>query len=431
MGIDLVGKAKRVRIYVTEDERVGRAPASLAILEFLRRENAQGATVIRASSGFGSTGQIHTPHLVDVAQHLPVIIEWIDRPEVVERLLPRVKEQLPHGLITVDDTEIVHCDPHPVRDVPSAMTARDVMSRDVKTVTKTTPVRELVEAMMGQQYRAVPVVEDGLPVGIVTNGDLVSKGGLGVRVDLLRSLDKPAVHSVLERLSQASKSKVAADVMTPSPVTVPASAPLPEVAALMTRRRLKRLPVVDGGGRLVGIVSRVDVLKTAAGSLAGMPAAPREIGLAGDTPLSKVMRRDIPLVHPETPLPEVFQAVVATRLNRALVVDRTQRVVGIVTDAELLERVTPALRESALRSLMRRLPFTHDQDEAMHRHARARTAADLMSSDVVTAREDTLLSEAIALMLNGTHKVLAVTDAGGRLVGLVDRADLLHGLAPA
>jgi len=51
-----------------------------------------------------------------------------------------------------------------------------------------------------------------------------------------------------------------------------------------------------------------------------------------------------------------------------------------------------------------------------------------MTDDFVTATEDTLLSEVIARMLKGKYKVLAVTDAGGHLVGTVDRADLLHGL---
>ena len=106
--------------------------------------------------------------------------------------------------------------------------------------------------------------------------------------------------------------------------------------------------------------------------------------------------------------------------------------VGIVTDAELLDRVTPALRRSALRALVRRLPFAHheEEDTAAAQHARARTAAELMTRDVPSAREDALLSDAIALMVQGRHKVVAITDADGRLVGIVDRADLLHGLVP-
>jgi CBS domain-containing protein len=428
--MDLVGKARRVRIYLSEGEKVGWKPAHLALLEFLRRENAQGATVIRGVEGFGATGQIHVSHLVDVVQQLPIIVEWVDAPEVVQRLIGRVKEMVPRGLITVDDTEIVLYQPHPVRDLPAALTAADVMSRQVVSVSKDTPVRQVVELMPGKLYRALPVVEAGVPVGIITNGDLVHKGGLGVRVDLLAALEKPELHDVLERL--ASGAKVAADVMTPGPVTVDARTPLPRVAEIMTHRRLKRLPVVDEHGALVGMVSRVDLLRTASESFERKEPVAREPGLRGNVPLARVMRRDVPTVHPDTPLAEVFQAVISTRLNRALVVDADRRVVGIVTDAEMLDRLTPSLRSGALRSFMHRLPFVHPTpgDRAAEQHARARRAADLLDPEVATATEDTLLADAIATMLRGNHKVLAVTDATGRLVGMVDRADLLHGLTP-
>jgi CBS domain-containing protein len=208
--------------------------------------------------------------------------------------------------------------------------------------------------------------------------------------------------------------------------------PLPRVAEIMTHRRLKRLPVVDKHGALVGIVSRVDLLRTAAGRFDRKEPFAREMGLQGNVPLSRVMRRDVPTVHPETALPEVFQAVISTRLNRALVVDADRRVVGLITDAEILERLTPGLRSGALRSLMHRLPFAHPSpsERTAEQHARARRAADLMDPDIAKATEDTLLGDAIAAMLRGNHKVLAVVDEAGRLVGMVDRADLLHGLAP-
>lgn len=101
-----LGKAKRVRMYLSEATKVGHQPAYLAIVELLRREKAHGATVFRAIEGFGSTGHVHVAHLVDVAD-VPVLLEWIDTPEQVARLLPRVETMLTHGVITVDETEIV------------------------------------------------------------------------------------------------------------------------------------------------------------------------------------------------------------------------------------------------------------------------------------------------------------------------------------
>jgi CBS domain-containing protein len=428
--VDLVGKARRVRIYVNEGDKVGWKPAHLAVLEFLRRENAQGATVVRGTEGFGATGQIHVSHLVDVAGDLPIVVEWIDSPQVVERLIGRVKEMVPRGLITVDETEIVLFEPRPVRDLPAALTAADVMSRQVSSVSRGTPLREVVELMLGKVYRAMPVVDERAPVGIITNTDLVRKGGLGVRVDLLASLEEPELHVVLEGL--AGTNRVAGDVMTPGPVTIDARTPLPRVAEIMTGRRLKRLPVVDERGALVGMVSRVDLLRVASDRFERKEPIAREMGLRGNVPLSQVMRRDVPTVHPDTPLPEVFQAVISTRLNRALVVDGDRRVVGVVTDAEMLDRLTPSLRSGALRSLVHRLPFVHPSpgDRSAEQHARARSASDLMNPEVPTANEDTLLGDAVGTMLRGNQKVLAVVDASGRLVGMVDRADLLHGLAP-
>jgi CBS domain-containing protein len=424
--METLGKAKRVRIYVSEADRANGKPLHLAILELLRRENAQGATVLKGVEGFGATGRIHSSNLADVAWRLPIVVEWIDRPEQVDRLAPRLRELVRHGLITVDETDVLLFEPHPVRDLTPTASIADVMSRDVVSVTRSTPVREVVELTLGKTYRAVPVVEGGRPVGIVTNADLVHRGGLGVRLELLARLEKPELRDVLERLTQQS---TAADVMTPDPVTVRSSASVAAAAEVMVRRRLKRLPVVDDAGSLVGIVSRVDLLRTAGVGFGPKEPVARDLGLDGDQPLARVMRRDVPAVHPESPLPEVFQAVTATRLNRALVVDAERRPVGLVTDAELLERVTPGLRTGALRALMQRLPFRHAKgDETAAAHTRGKTAGEVMTREVATVRDDVLLSEAVAAMLRGEHKVLAVTDADGRVVGIVDRADLLHGL---
>jgi PII-like signaling protein len=169
--MDTLGRAKRVRIYVSEDDRAEGRPLHLAILELLRREHAQGATVWRGVEGFGAAGRIHAAHLVEAAWRLPVVIEWVDRAEQVERLAPRLRALVGHGLITVDDTEVLLFEPHPVRDLAPTAVVGDVMSRGVVSARRSTPVRHVVELTLGKTYRAVPVVEEGRPVGIVTSGD--------------------------------------------------------------------------------------------------------------------------------------------------------------------------------------------------------------------------------------------------------------------
>lgn len=94
------------------------------------------------------------------------------------------------------------------------------------------------------------------------------------------------------------------------------------------------------------------------------------------------------------------------------------------------KRVAPALRPSALRSLVHRLPFVHPtpREVIAEQHATARTAKGLMVEVAVVVGEQTPLHEAIAAMLPGKHKIVAVVDADKHLVGILDRADLLHGL---
>ncbi|MGB8296198.1 MAG: DUF190 domain-containing protein [Polyangia bacterium] len=423
----LTGKAKRVRIYVNEGDGHGYQPIHTALLAFLRKEGASGATALRAIEGFGASGELRTARLLDVAQRLPIVIEWIERAEVVERLLPGIKEMIKRGLITVDETDVALYCAYPVRDVSAALRASDVMSHDVVSVDPDASVREVVKLMLGKGYRAIPVVDAGMPVGIITNSDLLRRGGLAMRVELLRALDTPELHAELERVAQGAKN--AADVMTPGLVTVPSYAPLTRVAEIMSYRRLKRLPVVDERGALVGMVSRLDVLRTAARTFERQEGVPREIGLAVDAPVARIMRIDVPTVFPDTRLPEVLQAVISTRLNRCLVVDHDRQVLGKITDAEVLDRVTPALRPSALRALVHRLPFVHPKPEELQaeQHAKARSAADLMVDTAVVA-DDAPVREAIVAMLGGKHKIVAVVDAHKRLVGVVDRADLLHGL---
>jgi len=426
--MEFIGKAKRVRIYVKENDVIGHKKAPYALLDWFRRERAAGATIIRGTAGVGSSGQPNLDIMPDLAPHMPVIVEWIDAPDRVERLLPRLKELVGRGLITCDDTEILLYKPHGVRDLPHTVTVDQVMSRDIVSVSPDTPLRKVVEMVEGKVYRAVPVVEEGRPVGIITNLDLVERGGLLVRIELLGSLTHSERASALERLER--EKKTARDVMTPNPVTVVAGSSLTAVADVMAHRRLKRLPVVDASGKLVGIVSRLDLLRTVAEGFAASTEEPRAVGLRGDLPLSRVMRKDVPVVHPETPLNEVLQAVVSTRLNRALVVDGERRVVGIVTDEEVLDRVTPAMRTSALRSLMHRLPFSHVAKSELNaeHHSRAKSAKDLMLTDVAVARQDQLLRDAIAPMMKAPHKLVAVVDADGKLVGALDRADILRGL---
>jgi PII-like signaling protein len=109
---EINGRGIRVRAYFGERDRHHGEPLWNALLQFLRRAGGAGATVTRGVAGYGAHSTIHKASLVDLSADLPLVLEWIDTEERVERLLPELEEMLQGGLITTDPVTIVRYQPH-------------------------------------------------------------------------------------------------------------------------------------------------------------------------------------------------------------------------------------------------------------------------------------------------------------------------------
>lgn len=109
-GID--GEGVRVRAYFGERDKSAGTPLWSALLEHLRREGAAGATVTRGIAGYGAHSKIHAANIVDLSADLPLVLEWVDSKERVDKLLPSIEELLQGGLITVEPVTIVRYQPH-------------------------------------------------------------------------------------------------------------------------------------------------------------------------------------------------------------------------------------------------------------------------------------------------------------------------------
>lgn len=145
------------------------------------------------------------------------------------------------------------------------MNVSDIMDPTPRTVAPDTPVEQVVDLMRNHELPGLPVVnEGGRCVGIITERDLViaDEGGdlhlphyiqLFGGVVFLESLSR-----FEEKLRKASAA-TAKDLMTPDPVTVSPDASVRDAGRLIAKEGHNRLPVVDHG-RLVGIVTRIDVL---------------------------------------------------------------------------------------------------------------------------------------------------------------------------
>jgi CBS-domain-containing membrane protein len=133
-------------------------------------------------------------------------------------------------------------------------TVQEIMTARVIWVSKDATFREMAVALREHRVSAFPVVDDDHKViGVVSEADMLAKEALG---------DEPGVLAgILHRRDQAkARGVTAGDLMTATVVAVRPDDTVEHAAKLMYDRRVKRLPVTDADGRLVGIISRADVL---------------------------------------------------------------------------------------------------------------------------------------------------------------------------
>lgn len=403
------GEAEVLRIYIGDSDRLGGRILHEAIVDEARRRGMAGATVLHGMLGFGANSLVHTSKILRLSEDLPVVVEIVDKPERIAAFLPILEDMVTEGTITRQTVQATFNCP---------MRVREVMTSEVVTVGPDAPLSEVLELLLDKGIKAVPVAQGRKVLGMVTGGDLLARAGLRFRLSLHEALPPELRGEEARRLDVAGKT--ARDVMTSPVVTVNIHARVPEAAALMASRKLKRLPVVDDAGDLAGIVSRIDILKTiaTAAAVADAPHPQLPGGLARTA--GDVMLTDVPTIGPEAPLEEALNKLVGTPLRRVVVVDGEGRVVGIVLDRELIRRFGEREKPGLLRALAELL-----RPGAVAAQGFGVTVAQAMRTDVFAVDESLPLGAVLQRMVETGGKRLVVLDAKGRLRGMVDRDTVL------
>lgn len=410
------GGARRLSIYIGESDRWRGRALYTALLETLKTEGVAGATVLRGVAGFGAHSRIHTAAILRLSEDLPLLIEVIDLPEKIERAVQVISPMIREGLITVEDLQVIKYTQRYLNPLPADRPISEVMTREVRTLHPDTPIAQAWAEMLQHSIKALPVIStDEQVVGMLTDEDLLTRAGLQQRLAVAQRLETGLLKDELESLGQ-SRLKVA-DVMSKPAITVRLSDSLGTAAARMAEHGCKRLPVVDETGQLAGVVSRVDILRQV---IENLPARPSTHKLPGAARLvGDVMHSRIPIIHQNTDLPGMIAGMVEHNTRRLIVVDADGLPVGLISDADLVSRVTPPERIGVLRALSRRVPPPPSEV----------TAADLMSPGVLTASPDMEVVEAVRWMLSEKRKWMVVVDERGLPVGLVDRQILFQAVS--
>lgn len=140
------------------------------------------------------------------------------------------------------------------------MRARELMSTPVVTVTPEASLKKVAERMVAHRVSGVPVVDhSGRLVGIISESDLVSKLEYGEKGQGLVGLLDQLAHAV--GADRKLHARTAAELMTSGVVTGGPDASVRELIHLMTNHIVNRIPIVESG-RVIGIVTRADILRT-------------------------------------------------------------------------------------------------------------------------------------------------------------------------
>ena len=134
----------------------------------------------------------------------------------------------------------------------------DVMSKDVITVKKNDDFHEAARLLSEHNISGMPVIdEEGVVIGVVSEADILAGAGMKngrTLKDILR-------HIFGEPLPEVTGGHKVKDIMTSPAIIITAGADIKEAAMTFDEKRIKRLPVVDDENRLVGIVSRADLIR--------------------------------------------------------------------------------------------------------------------------------------------------------------------------
>jgi CBS domain-containing protein len=157
----------------------------------------------------------------------------------------------------------------PFQNVAAVRNVEDIMTKSIMlTCSPDTPLDDALEMLVEHHVTGLPVVDANyVCVGVVSDFDLLALEGVSAK-EKARGFFPEADTAwdsffEVQKLVEKNEGKTVADVMTSTPITVTPSTPIEDAANLLLRRKIRRLPVCEDNGKLVGIITRSNIIKAA------------------------------------------------------------------------------------------------------------------------------------------------------------------------
>jgi len=105
--VTLPRDAMLLRVFIGEDAKIHHRPLYKAIVQKAREAHLAGATVLRGPMGFGHSCRLHSTHILDVTENLPLVIEIVDIEDKIKSFLPVLDSMMPGGLVTLEKVQVL------------------------------------------------------------------------------------------------------------------------------------------------------------------------------------------------------------------------------------------------------------------------------------------------------------------------------------
>lgn len=321
-----------------------------------------------------------------------------------------------------------------VRSQASHSHVRDVMRSPVSTVLRDTPVTEAITRLVEKQDRMLVVVNEQQQVqGIITLGTLLAHEDVLHHLNVQQGMTAQQFTAYLQ---QFFAHRLVGDVMKYPAITVKVDAPLDAAVRWMMTYHVTRVPVVDANNHPVGILDQSMLLNYYITQQQSQntgqenkiaEVTSQEVENTSPRIVGDVRRITVPLVSADAPLPEVLHLLQATPLHRVIVVNESDKAIGVIGDTDLYTSQITPLQSHPVRALVSHLLPSLSEELVKRRSMQnPPVARQLMRPRLFSVTPTTPLTEAVHVMLREHIKRLVVVDEAGVPQGMVDREHIVR-----
>lgn len=288
---------------------------------------------------------------------------------------------------------------------------RSIMSRGVISIRETSPFAEIVAITTREGIRSIPVLNaDKILVGIITDNDL-RRVGLHANLTMLQQMNLEERHHEIRGHETTS----ARSIMTEEPISILHTDPIAKLLDLINAHHLKRLPVVDRSGHLMGMITRSDILREIVAH--DIPASGGyDSDVDWQATLADIDLESVLTVTIDVSIQHALQMMLENEAKRVVVLDQ-EKIVGIVTENDLIQRMLNGEREQLIDVLQ--------GDISLEDVTFSQQVHEVMTAPVISLEINALVYLALQSLIENQIKRLPVVNNKGQLQGMVGRAGLM------